>query len=96
MNIEQVLTQAPTASAAISVLMASALAAGSVTQVFKASPIYKKFPACWLLRFVSAASGGIFGLMIAGPAWGLTLGIGAGAICTATVAMVKKRMRDAA
>tara|TARA_Y100001963_G_scaffold121319_1_gene169778 strand:- start:9518 stop:9808 length:291 start_codon:yes stop_codon:yes gene_type:complete len=96
MTIEELLLSSPSVSSALLVLMASALAAGSVTQVFKASPIYKKFPAPWLLRFVSSLSGGIFGLIIAGPAWGLTLGIGAGAICTATVALVKKRIRDAA
>lgn len=78
------------------VLVVSALAASSITQIFKA--LFKdaylqdskvRRP---LLRAISALCGGAFGWWLEGSI-GVVIGVGAGGITTSVVAAVKERLK---
>jgi hypothetical protein len=79
------------------VLVMSALAASTVTQIFKA--LFKdaylqdskvRRP---LLRAISGICGAVFGWWLEGP-MGIVIGIGAGGITTTVVAAIKDRIKS--
>lgn len=81
------------------VITLSALAASSVTQIFKA--VLKErvlrqtgmHRAC--LRAVAVLVGGAFGWWLAGAPLGVTMGVASGGLTTTVVAAVRKRIKAA-
>ena len=82
------------------VVTLSALAASSVTQVFKAllkERVLKQtgmHRAC--LRAVAVLVGGTFGWWLAGAPLGVTMGVASGGLTTTIVASMRKRLKVAA
>ena len=81
-------------------LTLSALAAASITQIFKA--VLKErglrqtgmHRAC--LRAVAVLVGGAFGWWLAGAPLGVTMGVASGGLTTTIVASMRKRLKAAA
>ena len=82
------------------VVTLSALAASSVTQVFKAllkervlkkTGMHRAF-----LRAVAVLVGGTFGWWLAGAPLGVTMGVASGGLTTTIVASMRKRLKVAA
>lgn len=82
------------------VVVLSALASSSVTQVFKALLKERVLKETGmhraLLRGLSVLVGGTFGWWLAGVPLGVTMGVASGGLTTTVVAAVKRRIKRAA
>ena len=82
------------------VVVLSALASSSVTQVFKAFCKEKWLRSTGvhraLLRGLSVLVGGTFGWWLAGAPLGVTMGVASGGLTTTVVAAIKKRIKEEA
>lgn len=82
------------------VVVLSALASSSVTQVFKALLKERVLKETGmhraLLRGLSVLVGGTFGWWLAGVPLGVTMGVASGGLTTTVVAAVKKRIKGGA
>ena len=94
MNMEEVIANHPSWSAICTLTLACSLCAGSLTWVIKGSKIGKTYGGSWFLRLASVVFGAGAGLLLGGPQWGLTIGIGSGALATTVVAGIKRRIRE--